>query len=152
MADGLLEAVRGLWLADPELGPKPLLAKLRKQQPGLEAGNKEVREALTTLKAETDVIFELQLRSSEKDDGGLAKKLLDRGVDPFGGSWFPTAIASTAERVVCVLLEGSANPNERFWVTDGVGVKRRSTPLDLALFAAAPSMVNLLLRAGSGQG
>ena len=33
MADGaLLEAVRGLWLADPELGPKPLLAKLREQQ------------------------------------------------------------------------------------------------------------------------
>ena len=38
MADGaLLEAVRGLWLADPELGPKPLLTKLREQQPGLGA-------------------------------------------------------------------------------------------------------------------
>ena len=36
MADGLLEAVRGLWLADPGLGPKPLLAKLREQQPNLE--------------------------------------------------------------------------------------------------------------------
>ena len=54
MADGLLEAVRGLWLADPELGPKPLLAKLREQQPGLGAGNKEVREALTVLKAEIE--------------------------------------------------------------------------------------------------
>ena len=52
MADGLLEAVRGLRLADPELGPKPLLAKLREQQPDLGAGNKEVREALTALKAE----------------------------------------------------------------------------------------------------
>ena len=52
MADGLLEAVRGLWLADPDLGPKPLLAKLREQQPGLGAGNKEVREALTVLRAE----------------------------------------------------------------------------------------------------
>ena len=51
MADGLLEAVRGLWLADPELGPKPLLAKLREQQPDLGAGNKEVREALKALKA-----------------------------------------------------------------------------------------------------
>ena len=49
MADGLLEAVRGLWLADPELGPKPLLAKLREQQPDLGAGNKEVREALLLL-------------------------------------------------------------------------------------------------------
>ena len=52
MADSLLEAVRGLHLAHPELGPKPLLAKLRQQQPDLAAGNKEVREALAALKAE----------------------------------------------------------------------------------------------------
>ena len=52
MADGLLEAVRGLHLAHPELGPKPLLAKLREQQPDVAAGNKEVREALAALKAE----------------------------------------------------------------------------------------------------
>ena len=52
MADSLLEAVRGLHLAHPELGPKPLLAKLREQQPDLAAGNKEVREALAALKAE----------------------------------------------------------------------------------------------------
>ena len=50
--DGLLEAVRGLHLAHPELGPKPLLAKLREQQPDLATGNKEVREALAALKAE----------------------------------------------------------------------------------------------------
>ena len=54
MADGLLEAVRGLRLADPELGPKPLLAKLRAQQPDLGAGTREVREALTALKAESE--------------------------------------------------------------------------------------------------
>jgi tetratricopeptide (TPR) repeat protein len=52
--DALLEAVRGLWLAHPELGPKPLLAKLREQQPDLGAGNKEVREALAALKAESE--------------------------------------------------------------------------------------------------
>ena len=52
MVDGLLEAVRGLHLAHPELGPKPLLAKLREQQPDLAAGNKEVREALAALKVE----------------------------------------------------------------------------------------------------
>jgi tetratricopeptide (TPR) repeat protein len=52
--DCLLEAVRGLRLAHPELGPKPLLAKLREQHPGLGAGNKEVREALTALKAESE--------------------------------------------------------------------------------------------------
>eukprot|EP00964_Phaeocystis_antarctica_P048955 scaffold28351_cov52-Phaeocystis_antarctica.AAC.1 len=54
MADGLLEAVRELWLADPSLGPKPLLAKLRELQPDLEAGTREVREALTALKAENE--------------------------------------------------------------------------------------------------
>ena len=54
MADGLLEAVRGLRIAHPELGPKPLLAKLREQQPDLGAGNKEVREALLALKAESE--------------------------------------------------------------------------------------------------
>eukprot|EP00964_Phaeocystis_antarctica_P157448 scaffold127607_cov66-Phaeocystis_antarctica.AAC.2 len=54
MAGGILEAVRELWLADSELGTKPLLAKLREQQPDLGAGNKEVREALTALKAESE--------------------------------------------------------------------------------------------------
>ena len=52
MADELRRAVRRLHLAHPELGPKPLLAKLREQQPDLAAGNKEVREALAALKAE----------------------------------------------------------------------------------------------------
>ena len=49
MPAALLEAVRGLRLADPGVGLKPLLAKLRTQQPDLEAGSKEVREALTAL-------------------------------------------------------------------------------------------------------
>eukprot|EP00964_Phaeocystis_antarctica_P047314 scaffold27374_cov62-Phaeocystis_antarctica.AAC.1 len=52
--DGLLEAVRGLRVAEPDLGFKPLLAKLRKQQPDLGAATKEVREALTALKAESE--------------------------------------------------------------------------------------------------
>ena len=52
--DALLEAVRGLWLTDPGLGPKPLLAKLREQQPDLGAATKEVREALAVLKAESE--------------------------------------------------------------------------------------------------
>eukprot|EP00964_Phaeocystis_antarctica_P162263 scaffold136240_cov90-Phaeocystis_antarctica.AAC.1 len=54
MSDALLEAVRGLHVADPDLGPKPLLAKLREQQPDLGAGNKEVREALMALKADSE--------------------------------------------------------------------------------------------------
>ena len=50
----LIEAVRGLRIADPDLGMKPLLAKLREQQPDLGAGTKEVREALRILKAESE--------------------------------------------------------------------------------------------------
>ena len=42
-------------MADPDLGAKPLLAKLREQQPDLGAGTREVREALKALKAESEV-------------------------------------------------------------------------------------------------
>ena len=50
MGDGL----GGLWLADPHLGLKPMLAKLREQQPEVGADTKEVRKALTALKAESE--------------------------------------------------------------------------------------------------
>ena len=52
--DTLLGAVRALRIADPDLGFKPLLAKLRAQQPDLGAATKEVREALAALKAESE--------------------------------------------------------------------------------------------------
>ena len=45
----LLEAVRGLRVAEPDLGFKPLLAKLQQQQPDLGAATKELREALAAL-------------------------------------------------------------------------------------------------------
>eukprot|EP00964_Phaeocystis_antarctica_P135482 scaffold99827_cov59-Phaeocystis_antarctica.AAC.2 len=45
---------RGLRVAERDLGPKPLLAKLRAQLPGLGAGTREVREALMALKAESE--------------------------------------------------------------------------------------------------
>ena len=51
MDDALLEAVRGLRVAEPDLGFKPLLAKLRAQQPDLGAATKEVRRALAELQA-----------------------------------------------------------------------------------------------------
>ena len=68
--DALLEAVRGLHLAHPELGPKPLLAKLREQQPGLAAGNKEVREALAALKAEESKATEAAAAPPAAEEGG----------------------------------------------------------------------------------
>ena len=52
----LIEAVRGLRVADPDLGFKPLLAKPRGQQPDLGAGSKEVRKALMALKAESEAM------------------------------------------------------------------------------------------------
>ena len=52
--DALLKPVRGLRMTDPNLGFKPLLAKLREQQPDLGANTKEVREALNALKAESE--------------------------------------------------------------------------------------------------
>eukprot|EP00964_Phaeocystis_antarctica_P017603 scaffold9735_cov54-Phaeocystis_antarctica.AAC.2 len=53
-ADALLAAVRGLRVAEPDLGFKPLLAKLQEQQPDLGAATKEVREALKVLNAENE--------------------------------------------------------------------------------------------------
>ena len=45
-----------IWLVttQADLGLKPLLAKLREQQPELGADTKEVRKALTALKAESE--------------------------------------------------------------------------------------------------
>ena len=54
MSETLLAAVRALRVADPELGLKPLLAKLREQQPDLGAATREVHEALLALKAESE--------------------------------------------------------------------------------------------------
>ena len=65
--DALLEAVRGLRVAEPDLGLKPLLAKLREQQPDL--GTREVREALKALKAEDEAKF---AATSPAADGGGA--------------------------------------------------------------------------------
>ena len=63
--DGLLEAVRGLHLAHPELGPKPLLAKLRQQQPDLAAGNKEVLR-------QTKAVFDARCTGEPVDWGNIS--------------------------------------------------------------------------------
>ena len=62
--DALLEAVRGLRVAEPDLGLKPLLAKLREQRPELGAATKEVREALATLKAESEAAAKAAARAA----------------------------------------------------------------------------------------
>ena len=50
--ESTLDALRALRLAEPGLGVKMLVAKLREQQPGLEIGAKEVREMCRTLDEE----------------------------------------------------------------------------------------------------
>eukprot|EP00964_Phaeocystis_antarctica_P112294 scaffold76485_cov51-Phaeocystis_antarctica.AAC.2 len=67
----LLEAVRGLRVAEPDLGFKPLLAKLRGQRPDLGAATKEVREALAALKAESEAA-EATATPPAAEEGGSA--------------------------------------------------------------------------------
>ena len=69
MSQALVEAVRGLHIADPDLGLKPLLAKLREQQPSLGAVTKEVREALIALKAEREAAKAAATQPRASDQG-----------------------------------------------------------------------------------
>ena len=71
MSEPLLNALRGLRLADPDLGLKPLLAKLREQQPDLGAATREVREALTALKAEESEAAKATPAQPAADEGVL---------------------------------------------------------------------------------
>ena len=68
--DALLEAVRGLRVAEPDLGFKPLLAKLREQQPDLGAATKEVRVALAALKAESEAAKAAVAAPPAANEGG----------------------------------------------------------------------------------
>ena len=68
MPDRLLETVRALRVAGPDLGVKPLLAKLREQQPDLGAGTREVREALTALKAESEATAAAAAQPADEGD------------------------------------------------------------------------------------
>ena len=69
-SDALLEAVRGLRVADPDLGFKPLLAKLQEQQPDLGAATKELREALTTLEVESEAAKAATTAPPAAEEGG----------------------------------------------------------------------------------
>ena len=53
-------------MADPDLVPKPLLAKLREQQPDLKAAAKEVREALMAVQAESEAAKAAAARSEPR--------------------------------------------------------------------------------------
>ena len=68
--EALLEAVRALRVAEPDLGFKLLLAKLRAQQPDLGAATKEVREALAALKAESEAAEAPAVAPPAADEGG----------------------------------------------------------------------------------
>ena len=72
--DALLEAVRGLRLAEPDLGLKPLLTKLREQRPELGAATKEVREALATLKAEEELKQRPAAQKAAAEEDGAVRR------------------------------------------------------------------------------
>ena len=64
----LLDAVHKLHEADPNLGVKPLLAKLREKQLDLGAGKKEVQEALEAAKAKEKKKQEADEKKKERED------------------------------------------------------------------------------------
>ena len=66
--EALLEAVRQIRGTAPDLGVKPLLSKLRAQQPDLRVGSKEVRKALKALKAENEA--KAAAAPPDADEGG----------------------------------------------------------------------------------
>ena len=68
----VLEAVRELRVAEPDLGLKPLLAKLREQQPGLRACTKEVRKALKALESSAVAARAAALQPAADEDVPLA--------------------------------------------------------------------------------
>ena len=68
----VLEAVRELRAAEPDLGLKPLLAKLREQQPGLGACTKEVRKALKALESSAVAARAAALQPAADEDVPLA--------------------------------------------------------------------------------
>ena len=91
--DALLEAVRGLRVAEPDLGLKPLLAKLREQQPNL--GTREVREALKALNAEDEAKF---AAASPAVDGGGAPSPVAQSLACFGCARLPSDMDDKREK------------------------------------------------------
>ena len=124
--DGLLEAVRGLHLAHPELGPKPLLAKLREQQPDLAAGNKEVREALAVLKAESKAPEAAAAPATE------VKRDWTKNAD---------AALSAAEESTPQPAVGVTPPRERMWRPRGSMRANETTAPDRGGHMACPDTV-----------
>ena len=112
-SDDLLEAVRGLRVADPGLGPEPLLAKLRAQQPDLGASTEEVREALLALKAESEA-----MEAAEAAEAAAAPSAVGEGSEPpdvavslacFGCARLPSEMGDDREKhevcPICVKLK-----------------------------------------------
>ena len=120
MADhGLLEAVRGLWLADPGLAPKPLLAKLREQQPDLGAGTREVREALLVLNAESEA---KEATAAPPADAAPPAAAAAPSADE-GGAPMPASLAPSLACFGCARLpnDGLANAMRALVLRSGCG-------------------------------
>ena len=99
MSEALFAAVRGLHVADPDLGLKPLLAKLREQQPDLGAATREVREALIALKAEENEAAKADATQPAADKG-VPPAADEGGAPPDWGGKQPSGVEELRRGIV----------------------------------------------------
>ena len=83
-------------MADPDLGLKPLLAKLREQQPDLGAGTREVREALNALKTENEAAKAAAAPPTSKKQGAPSHAALSLAC--FGCARLPSDMGDEREK------------------------------------------------------
>ena len=93
----LFDLVGDLRCAHPCIGVKPLLAKLREQQPELEAGCKEVREALSALKAQSEAKAASTLPNANEGDHNDARVAT------------PVGVCALSDDALGVVFEGLCN-------------------------------------------
>ena len=100
MADGLLQAVRGLWLADPERPSRCSPSCGCSSQTWEPAGNKEVREALLKLelKAESEAKVFAAAAPPAADDEGDAPPNVALSLACFGCARLPSEMGDDREK------------------------------------------------------
>ena len=100
MADGLLQAVRGLWLADPERPSRCSPSCGSSSQTWEPAGNKEVREALLKLelKAESEAKVFAAAAPPAADDEGDAPPNVALSLACFGCARLPSEMGDDREK------------------------------------------------------
>ena len=157
MPDAFLEAVRGLRVANPDLGIKPLLAKLREQQPNVEAGTREVREALMALKAGAEANVDAFVYAAGEGDIDAIENFIAMGMPPdLARTDGETALWAAVEagghtNIVSALLRAGARsePLRAGPATQAGSNKIGATPLDMACQCGYLEIVRSLISHGA---